>query len=60
MKISRACPGMLSSENDGLKFLKTEKNIKCPCIMYTEAEYNLLLISLRINRPIIFQNHKSM
>ena len=28
MKMSRACPGMLSSENDGFKFLKTAKNIK--------------------------------
>ena len=28
MKMSRACPGMLSSANDGFKFLKTAKNIK--------------------------------
>ena len=26
--MSRACPGMLSSENDEFKFLKTAKNIK--------------------------------
>ena len=32
MKMSRACPGMLSSENDDFKFLKTVKNIKCTCI----------------------------
>ena len=28
MKTSRACTGMLSSENDDFKFLKTAKNIK--------------------------------
>ena len=27
MKMSRACSGMLSSENDDLKFFKTAKNI---------------------------------
>ena len=32
MKMSRACSGMLSSENDDFKFLKTVKNIKCMCI----------------------------
>ena len=35
MKMSRACPGMLSSENDKFKFLKTAKNIKCMCITCT-------------------------
>ena len=28
MKTSRVCPGMLSSENDDFKFLKTAKHIK--------------------------------
>ena len=28
MRMSRACSGMLSSENDDFKFLKTVKNIK--------------------------------
>ena len=32
MKLSRACPGMLSSENYDFKFLKTAKNVKCMCI----------------------------
>ena len=32
IKMSRACPGMLSSENDDFKFLKTAKDIKCMCI----------------------------
>ena len=31
MKMSRACNGMLSSENDDFKFLKTAKNIKSMC-----------------------------
>ena len=35
MKMSRACPGMLSSENDDFKFLKTSKNIKCMGITCT-------------------------
>ena len=33
--VKKACPGMLSSENDDFKFLKTAKNIKCTCIMCT-------------------------
>ena len=33
MKMSRACSGMLSSENDYFNLLKTAKNIKCTCIM---------------------------
>ena len=28
MKISRGCTGMLSSEDNDIKFLKTENNIK--------------------------------
>ena len=35
MKMSRACPDMLSSENDDFQFLKTAINIKCTCIMCT-------------------------
>ena len=35
MKKSRACTGMLSSENDDFKFLKTAKNIKSMCITCT-------------------------
>ena len=31
MKMSRAGTGMLSSENDDFKFLKTVKNIKSMC-----------------------------
>ena len=32
MKTFRVCTGMLSSENDDFKFLKTAKNIKSTCI----------------------------
>ena len=35
MKTSRACTGMLSSENDDFKFLKTAKTIKSTCITCT-------------------------
>ena len=35
MKMSRACTGMLSSENDDFKFLKMAKNIKSACITCT-------------------------
>ena len=31
MKTFRACTGMLLSENEDFKFLKTVKNIKCMC-----------------------------
>ena len=35
MKTSRACTGMLSSENADFKFLETAKNIKSTCITCT-------------------------
>ena len=35
MKMSRACSGILSSENDDFKFLKAAKKIKCTCITGT-------------------------
>ena len=35
MKMSRACSGKLSFENDDFKFLKTVKNVKCVCITCT-------------------------
>ena len=36
MNMSRACSGMLSTENDDFKFLKTaKKDIKCTCITCT-------------------------
>ena len=34
MKRSKACSGMLSSENDDFKFLKTTKNTKSMCITW--------------------------
>ena len=35
MKMSRACSGWLSSENDDFKLFKTAKKIKCTCITWT-------------------------
>ena len=35
MKTSRACTGMLSSENNDFKFLKTAKTTKSTCITRT-------------------------
>ena len=35
MKMSRACPGMSSSENDDFKFLINVKYKKCACITCT-------------------------
>ena len=37
MKMSRACSGMLSSENDDFNFLKTVTIIICTCITCTIA-----------------------
>ena len=44
MKMSRACPGMLSSENDDFKFLKTAKNIKC-----SRARVTVLSLQTRLS-----------
>ena len=46
MKMSKACPGMLSSENDDFQFLKTVKNIKCTCITCTIVPGLVLLFDL--------------
>ena len=35
MRMSRACSGTLSSENDDFNFFKTTKIIKCTCIACT-------------------------
>ena len=35
MKLSRACTGALSSENEDFKFLKNAKNMKSTCITCT-------------------------
>ena len=43
MKMSRACSGMLSSENDDTKFLKTAKNIKCTCITCTIVPFQTIM-----------------
>ena len=50
MKMSRACTGMLSSENDDFKFLKTVKNIKSMCIIVPGLELFYLHTSLSLER----------
>ena len=50
MKMSRACPGMLPSENDEFKFLKTAKNIKCTCITRARVAVLALLTILSLTR----------
>ena len=42
MKMSRACPGMLSSENDDFEFLKTAKNIKMHVLYSSRAHVTVL------------------
>ena len=46
MKMSRSCSGMLSSENDNIKFLKTVKKIKCIYITCTIVPGLVLLFYL--------------
>ena len=52
MKKSRACSGMLSSENDAFKFLKIEKNIKNICItcIIARAFVELFYLSKPVSR----------
>ena len=51
MKTSKACSGMLSSENDDFKFLKTaKKNIKCKYITCTIVPGLSLENSLSLTR----------
>ena len=50
MKTSRACTGMLFSENDDFKFLKTAKNIKSMCITCTID--SMLLDPFYLSKPV--------
>ena len=50
MKMSRACFGMLSSENNDFTFFKTAKNIKCTCITCTNGTVLSLQTSLSFSR----------
>ena len=45
IKTSRTCTGMLSSENDDFKFLKTTKNMKSMCMTCTIVPGLVELIS---------------
>ena len=47
MKMSRACPSMLSSKNDDFKFLKTAKNVKCTCSTCTKAPRLVTVLCLQ-------------
>ena len=50
MKTSRACTGMLTSDNDYFKLLKTAKNVKSTCITCTIIPVLVELISLSLTR----------
>ena len=54
MKMSRACSGLLSSENDDFKFLKTAKNIKCTGTIVPGGRVTVvsLQISMSLTRNI--------
>ena len=57
MKMSRACSGMLSSENDYFKFLKTAENIKCMCITCTIVP-GLCNCFIYPNQLVVDQKHE--
>ena len=52
MKMSRACSGMLSTENDDFKFLKTAINIKCT---YHSSRANCFISP---NELVVDQKHE--
>ena len=53
MKMSRACSGILSSENDDFKFLKNCKNIKCMCIIgHHSSKGCVTVLSLQISLSV--------
>ena len=58
MKTSRACPGMLSSENDDFKFLKTAKNIKSMCITCTIVPGRVELFFISPNQSVLDLKHE--
>ena len=47
MKMSRACSGTFSSENDDFKFYKSVKNIKCMCIVHHSSRARGTVLSLQ-------------
>ena len=57
MKMYRECPGMLSSENDDFKFLKTAKNIKCTCFRCTVVP-GLCNCFISPNQLVVGQKHE--
>ena len=57
MKTSRACTGMLSSENDDFIFLKTVKNLKSMCVTCTIVPVLVELFSSP-NQSVVDQKHE--
>ena len=54
MKTSRACTGMLCSENDDFEFLKTGKNIQITCSIVP----GLMEVFYSPNRSVFDQKHE--
>ena len=52
MKTCRACTGMLSSENDDFKFLKTAKSITCTIVP------GLVELFLSPNQSVVDRRHE--
>ena len=53
MRLSRACPGMLSSENEDFKFLKTAKKHKMHVHhMHHSSRYHVTVLSLQTSLPL--------
>ena len=57
MKTSRACSGMLSSENDDFKFLKTAKNINSTCILCIIVP-GFVKLFISPNQSVVAQKHE--
>ena len=57
MKTSWACIGILSSENDDFKFLKTTKNRKSTCIMCTIVP-GLVEVFISPKQSVVDQKHE--
>ena len=58
MKRSRVCTGMLSSENDDFKFLKTEKNLKSMCLTCTIVPGVVELFFISPHQSFFTQKHE--
>ena len=52
MKMSRACPGMLSSENDDFKFLKTAKKKMHVHHVHHSCRARVTVLDLQTSLPL--------